>query len=514
MNRAGRTGRNPAITIMEDQVPMNRRVAIAGIVCLALCLASSPRPLPAADLKAAIDEIIKAPAVAKLHGGVCVYELTTGKSLYSLHPDDTFIPASNAKLLTTAAALDQLGADFSFTTTFALRGDDLLAFASGDPGLGDERLAKKHSTTIDAPFLAVAAALKKSGVTKIAGDLVVDATVFDADYFHANWPVDQREKWYQAEVSGFNFNDNCIDLRCAPGAAEGQPAVVELIPATRYVKIVNKTKTGPPAAKQPVILYHREGLTNTITASGKVVARVADPFPVPITNPPAFAAQTLADVLAAQGIAIAGKIRFERLRNKDGSLPEGLTVLYRHEQNLGELVWRANTYSQNFVAECLFKALGAYDGKSANPTATGSWKTGQAAVAAFIARQKLPAPAGLVIDDGSGISKSNQVSPALLGELLVRMAGHKAAKPWMESLASAGEDGTLHKRFRDLPAGQSVLAKTGTLANAVSLSGYVKAKDGKQYVFSILFDKLKGFNDRAAVREASDQIVGTLLGEE
>ena len=499
---------------MEDELSMNRRPAIAFVVCLALCLVCPPRPLPADDLKKSIDEILKDPSVAKLHGGVCIYDLAAGKSLYALRPDDLFIPASNEKLLTTAAALDQLGADFTFTTTFALRGDDLLVFASGDPGLGDERLAKKHSTTIDGPFLAVAAALKKLGVTRIAGDLVVDATVFDADYFYANWPADQREKWYEAEVGGFNFNDNCIDLRCVPGAAEGEPAVVELIPATRYVKIVNKTRTGAPAARQPAILYHREGLSNTVTASGKIVARSADPYSVPITNPPAFASQTLADVLAGQGIAIAGKIRFDRLRNKDGSLPDGLTVLHRHEQNLGELVWRANTFSQNFVAECLFKALGAYDGKSANPTSVGSWKAGQAAVAAFIARQKLPAPAGLVIDDGSGISKSNQVSPALLGELLVRMASHKAAKAWMDSFATPGEDGTLHKRFRDLPAGQSVLAKTGTLANAVSLSGYVKAKDGKQYVFSILFDKLKGWADRQAVRDASDEIVGALLGEE
>jgi D-alanyl-D-alanine carboxypeptidase/D-alanyl-D-alanine-endopeptidase (penicillin-binding protein 4) len=106
------------------------------------------------------------------------------------------------------------------------------------------------------------------------------------------------------------------------------------------------------------------------------------------------------------------------------------------------------------------------------------------------------------------------VSPGLLGELLVRMAGHKSAKAWMESLASAGEDGTLRKRFRSLTGGEVVLAKTGTLATAVSLSGYVRTKAGTQYAFSILFDRLKSWSDREAARVASDKIVTILLGDD
>ncbi|MDD4889930.1 MAG: D-alanyl-D-alanine carboxypeptidase/D-alanyl-D-alanine-endopeptidase, partial [Phycisphaerae bacterium] len=332
------------------------KYAHAVAACLAVASLLAPAPLAAQDYaaqKARIDAVLADPGVKDMHGGVCIVDVLASKPVYSLREAELFIPASNMKLLTTAAALDQLGADFSFQTTFALRGQDMVVIASGDPGLGDERIARKHNATIEAPFLAVVAALKKAGITVVPGDLVVDITVFDTQYFNPNWPANQRDTWYQAEVAGLNFNDNCIDLRCAPGAADGEPAIVEMSPETRYVKIINKAVTD---STRHIVRFQRHGVSNTITASGNIKARGSEFYSVPITDPPAFTMQTFVDLLARNGIGIAGKVRWERVRKPDGSPPEGLTVLYRREQNLGELVWRSNTFSQNFVAECLFKS--------------------------------------------------------------------------------------------------------------------------------------------------------------
>lgn len=476
---------------------------------LLLLLSATASANDAALAKQRIDRILAGASVRDLRAGVCVIDIGSGKPVYSLRADELFIPASNQKLLTTAAALDQLGADFRFITTFALRGTDLLLFASGDPGLGDERIARKHNTTIEAPFQAVVDAMKKAGVARV-DRLLADITVFDTTYFHSNWPPGQRDTWYQAEVAGLNFNDNCVDLRCAPGPADGAPAVVEVVPQTRYVTIVNKTLTTTDAARH-VVRFQRHGVSNAITASGNIKARSGDAYSVPITDPPAFALQALVDLLARNGIAV-GKAQWQRLRQKDGSLPGGLTVLYAHSTTLPDLLWRANTFSQNFVAECLFKSLGAYDGGKDYPTGVGAWTTGRAGVAAFLKRQKLAAPAKMVIDDGSGLSKSNLVSPALLAQLLVRMAAHKSADVWFDSLASGGAtSGTLRKRFRALDGDEMVLAKTGTLANAVALSGYVHTKANQTFAFSILYDGFKP-GENAKARAAADAIVLALLG--
>lgn len=476
---------------------------------VALALAAVTAAANAQNLKTRVDAIVTDKSVAAARSGVLIIDLSTRRPVYSRRADELFIPASNMKLLTTAAAIDKLGSEFKFVTTFALGGTDLVIVGSGDPGLGDERLAQREGTSIKAPFLAVAAALKRANITRIAGDLVVDASVFDEQYFHPSWPANQRDRWYQAEVAGLNFNDNCVDFRWAPGPAVGQPAIIMFTPNTTAIRVINQTRTIADPKKH-VIAFIRQGVSNTFTARGSVQAAPSQAHSAPITNPPAFAAQVLIDVLAREGIAVAGKVRFERVRRGDGSLPANLNVIHRNVQALGPILWRCNTFSQNMMSECLFKALGAYDGKSPEPRATGSWASGRAAVLDFVRRHNLPAPAGLAVDDGSGLSKANRVPPALLGELLVRMAGHREKDAWFTSLANAGADGTLRARFGNLAEGQAVLAKTGTLSNAVSLSGYVLTRS-RQFAFVILFDGISG--GQWAARQAADRIVMTLLND-
>lgn len=454
-------------------------------------------PASAADLRVRVDAALADASVRKYHGGVCIAEVATGNVLYASRADELFIPASNIKLLTTAAALDQLGPDFAFVTTFATRGGDLLVFASGDPGLGDERIAARNKRTIDAAFVAAAAALKQRGILRIH-DVLVDDTVFDNENFHPNWSEAQRGRWYEAEVSGFNYNDNCVDIRLAP-AEDGAASAVTLTPNTRYVTI---------ARKRGSFMIGRQGVSNTINVVGNVTRPMAEPLSIPVTKPSGFAAQVLVETLAREGVAVAGKVQFQRLRRHDGSLPADVAVVSQNSQPLSELVWRSNTFSQNFVAESLFKSLGAYDGKSLNPSGQGSWASGRKAMAEFLSRRQLPAPRGLIIDDGSGLSKANQVSPELLAQLLVKMASHRASDVWFDSLAQGGEEsGTLRKRFRDLNAGQMVLAKTGTVAGVSALSGYVRTPGKKEYAFSILFDRCVPANAKAA----ADKIVNAIL---
>ncbi|MCG3180508.1 MAG: D-alanyl-D-alanine carboxypeptidase [Phycisphaerae bacterium] len=463
------------------------------------------RAARADDLAARIDKILADPIVSASHCGLRVWDVTGRRELYSRNDQELFSPASNMKLLTTAAAIDRLGADFAFVTLFATRGDDLLVLASGDPGMGDPRLAKEAGQPVERVFIELAERLKKQGVARIKGDLVVDDTVFDREFFHPHWPREQAGEWYEAEVGGFNFNDNCIDIRLAPSAS-GDGVDVELTPNTGYVQVTN---TAVRDAKQHLVWFRRQGVSNRFVAGGKVKARMWTPESLPIHDPPAFAAQVLADTLARNGVAIDGRIRFQRLRGDDGRPPRDAQIVMRHEQLLGPCLWRCNTFSQNFIAESLFKALGAYESGSPNPRGQGSWASGRAAVLASLKRGGLAIPQGLVIDDGSGLSKQNRVSPRLICELLDHMARDEAAELWFDSLATGGVDGTLRKRFRDLDGKAEVLAKTGTLSDAAALSGYVKTADKRMLAFSILFDQVRPGNTWRAKR-VMDQVVAVL----
>lgn len=479
------------------------------IVMLAACLLAGPVAARADGLREKIDAVLSGKSAPAGHVGVRVIEVDTGKVLYSARAEELFVPASNMKLLTTAAALGRLGPNFTFRTTFALQGEDLVVLASGDPGLGDPRLAARAKEPIDAVFVRVAKAIKATGRERIAGDLVVDATVFDGELFHPNWPADQRSEWYAAEVAGLNFNDNCIDIRLSPPKEAGQPVQVELIPDTGYVTVSNKAVHDP--AKH-LVWFRRVGNTNQVVAGGRVKERMWSAESVTIHDPSAYTARVLADVLRREGVELAGAIRFRRVRKADGGEPEDLVVLHRHEQLIGPCLWRCNTHSQNFFAEALLKSLGAYRDGSPRPTGQGSWAAGRAAVLEFLRDAKLPLPDGLVIDDGSGLSKANQISPMLLTELLRHMAAHPSKEMWMDSLATGGVDGTLRRRFRGLNNGDGegvVLAKTGTLSNASALSGYVRSADDRLLAFSILADRLKGGVWQA--RQAADKIVKLLV---
>ncbi len=468
-------------------------------------------PAVAGDLSADIDAVLadkKAPAGRV---GVHAVDARTGRRLYARNADELFVPASNQKLLTTAAALDLLGADFTFITTFALRGQDLVVIASGDPGLGDPRLAKRAEQAIDAAFVRLAEALKQAGRPRIAGDLVVDATVFGRTLFHPNWPADQAGEWYAAEVAGLNFNNNCVDIRLAP---DGGKVAVELTPATDYVTITNKAVVD---SGKHLVWFQRQGKGNLIVAGGKVKARMWEPASVPVHDPTAFTARVIVETLKREGVELAGRVRFQRVRNKDGTEPADLRVVARHEQPIGPCLWRANTHSQNFFAEALFKALGAYRRGTQHPVAEGTWDTGRQVIAAWIKQRGLAAPRGLAVDDGSGLSKKNKLSPHLLTDVLRTMAGHEASELWLDSLATGGVDGTLRRRFRGLADeddndGGRVHAKTGTLSNASALSGYVETADGGLIAFSILHDNLRPGTVWQA-RRIADRIVRRLAEE-
>ena len=200
------------------------------------------------------------------------------------------------------------------------------------------------------------------------------------------------------------------------------------------------------------------------------------------------------------GIPIGGEItRDPTVRTS----PEAWQTLAVNQTPIAQVIARANKDSMNLYAEALCKRLGAAASKG-----SGSWSNGPPAVGAFLQSIGV-GPDQFSLDDGCGLSRKDTVSPGTLVAVLEHEYFSKNRDIYLNSLAIAGVDGTLKHRFDDTPMRHRVVGKSGFIDGVSALSGFVKSKDGSQYVFSILFNGIaKGTNSTA--KDVQERIVMAL----
>ena len=483
------------------------RVVLLGATVLCSSLVTSSRAVADGGLTDRLRRAFLAqPAVAR-RSGLRVVSLPDEKVVYSSpRAGEPFIPASNQKLLVSAAALERLGPAFRWTTRLARCGDDLVVFGAGDPATGDPRLAAKADEPITAMFDRWAQALEDQGITHVTGDLIVDDAAFDDQWVHPNWSAGDLQRWYGAPVGGLNFNNNCIDVTVIPGGRPGAATTVEVMPPNDLVRIINRSRTA--ASGVPVI--SRKGLTHEFILTGTCAKR-STLTSAPVVDPSLFFASAFRTALGSAGIRIDGVIRREILRRSNGTLPASCGQIAVHESALTDALGRMNKQSQNFFAECVLKTLGHH--AMGRKPSTGTWSAGAEVVRRFVASVSSD-PTGLVIDDGSGLSRHNRVTPRQLTDVLVHLYQSRSRDAFVESLSVAGVDGTLRRRAGMRSIKGQVKAKTGYISGVRTLSGYVEAKSGQWFAFSFLFNDAgpKRIGTSPATR-LQDKICGILARE-
>ena len=421
-------------------------------------------------------------------GALCsarIVDLETGQTLCEVNPENQLVPASNAKIFPIAAAIDQLGPEFAFRTVLARQGDDLVVIGSGDPALGDAKVAEALGEPADAVFSQWADRLQELGLTAIAGDLVIDESIFDDQLTHPTWEENDLKKWYAAPVGGLNYNDNCIDMTVWPAPTTGAPVLWEVVPKNDLIEVDNRCKSGHKG--NPII--DRPKPTFRYVVSGGCTKRSEFPS-VAVPDPGLLAASALRTALADRGISIAGDIQRRRVRLPDGSLPPDCRVLAEHSTALSQVLVRTGRDSQNLFAECLMKRLGYEWARRHNqPNPQGSWDTGRAAIGELLAKAGRTAQPP-VVADASGLSRDNRASAADLLAVLEYMYRHPQRQLFVDSLSVAGENGSMRKRLKDL--GGTIHAKTGYLRGVRTLSGYAVTPQGRWRAFSVLFNGFKG----------------------
>jgi len=168
-----------------------------------------------ASLRAFIDSLVEAQEFSNAHWGILVVDPERGDTLYSRNAGKLFMPASNMKILTSATALTQLGADFRYRTTFGARGQvsggtltgDLVVIGRGDPSVSDHML---HDAML--PIRAIADSIAARGIHHVTGRVAAAGDHFPGSELGFGWSYDDFEDSYSAPVDELLFNEGFSEL--------------------------------------------------------------------------------------------------------------------------------------------------------------------------------------------------------------------------------------------------------------------------------------------------------------
>src|SRR5947208_2925938 len=449
---------------------------------------------PHISLKKQIETILAEPDLARGFWGVEIASAKTGKVLYSLNSTKLFTPASNTKLFTTAAALALIGPDYKFRTTVETNGSldkygrltgDVILIGRGDPTLSGRELPYTTHTQRDADPTKVleqlADELAKKGVKYVDGDLIADDSYFAFERYGDGWSQDDLVWADGAPVSALTINDNVVFVNILPGAHPGDKAFVSVTPFADYYTIDNRLMTTPTGSARRLYINREPGSTE-LTLWGTIP--IDDPGAnegLAIEDPAEFAANLFRHLLGVRGIEVYGKERTRHtelaslstftstvIASRGGdehslASPAGALVLAEYQSApLSDDIRVINKVSQNLHAEIMLRLLGREKGTG------GTVQAGLEVLRGFLNT------AGISSDDysffdGSGLSRENLVTPRAVVQLLRYAATQPWGKEFHDSLPTAGVDGSLADRFKDLDTEAHVYAQTGSLVGVNTL---------------------------------------------
>ncbi len=478
-----------------------RGSALAFAACSVLCV----QGLMGGPLDRETQRLIERTDLGGGKASVYVVDLDSGEELASYRADTAMIPASNMKLLTTGAALYVLGDSFTFRTQLIL--DEtldpplLIIRGDGDPALGDPAIfiGEKPGVTLATLFDQIAAALQRADVTAISG-VVVDDRVFDRDYTHPDWPEDQLNRWYCAQVGGLNFHTNVLNVYTEPSS--GGTPIVRFEPDAYWAQITVRAKSN--SRSRDTAWVSRPQRNNSFTVHGNVSSK--SEIPVAIDTPPMFAGRLLAHELSQRGIAVGGggtdAIDTVSLIEPSMELVDSKTIAIITTP-IADVLERTNTDSHNLYAEALLKRIGHEI--TSDP---GSWKNGGAVLRMMLAEHLGPEVAeNTVISDGSGMSRMNRVSAKTFVQWMRALSRSDHWDAYAASMANPG-DGTLRRRFDGGELRAELSAKSGYLTGTYALSGVLEHPRTHQRIgFSILLNDVRAGATSRNAKPLIDDIV-------
>lgn len=389
------------------------------------------------------------------------------------HGKQMALPASTQKVITALAALLQLGPDFRFTTTLESKGTvtdgvlkgDLIARFGGDPTLKRQNIRN------------MVAILKKTGVQKIEGNVLIDTSIFASHDKAPGWPWNDMTQCFSAPPAAAIVDRNCFSVSLYSAQKPGDLAYIRVAsyyPVNMFSQV--RTLARGSSEGQYCELDVVPGDLNRFTLTGCLPQRT-DPLPLAfaIQDGASYAGAIIKAELKDAGITYTGTLLRQTQVNEPGTV-----IASTQSAPLHDLLKIMLKKSDNMIADTVFRMIG-----HAHFGVPGTWRAGSDAVRQILRQQAGVDIGNTIIADGSGLSRHNLIAPATMMQVLQYIAQHDSELNYISMLPLAGYDGSLQYRAGLHEAGVDgkVSAKTGSLQGVYNLAGFITTASGQRMAF-------------------------------
>ena len=470
------------------------------------------RVSPEEQLRKDLQAIFTDSAVDHAVWSVSVQSLKQGGALYSLNASRMLTPASNQKLITSAVAADRLGWDYRYTTKIYSTGTltdgdldgDLVVVSNGDPTINP-----RHPDRWGA-FDAWAKELYAKGIRRVGGHLIGDDNAFAEPGYGFGWAWDDLVTGYGAAVGALQYNENQIELMILPGPEAGARAIISQSPPGGGMLLDHGVTTVAAGQPSRITVERSPG-----SAMLRVIGQVAIDSP-PVTelaavpNPTLFYLNALRATLERHRILVGGNTLDIDDQRVKPDYSRATLLLEDQSPTLDAVIDVCLKWSRNEYAETMLRSLALALPTVALAKVGGAEATAEAGLT--VVNETLlnwgVKPELYVARDGSGLSRNDYIAPEALIGLLTRIwRDERHREKFQSTLPQSATSGTLENRMKDTPAAGRVWAKTGSMSNVRSLSGYLLTLDGEPLVFSIIVNgyhvpstRIEAAMDEALVR--------------
>lgn len=420
---------------------------------------------------------------------LCVANANTGELMIDYNSVISLTPASVLKVITSAAALEMLGPDYTFKTTVGYTGKinkrfgtlrgNIILHGGGDPALGSQYFSDHYGDFVNSWISEI----KKLGIKRIKGKIITDDSYYDYFPVPSKWLWEDEGNYYGAGAYGLSVYDNSYDVHFQT-FYEGAPAIIkDVIPEECRIQLSNFLIS---AGNTDEGYLYSAPYSTTGWVAGKIPINQKDfILKASINDPPLLLAKVVTKKLKSSKVNVTGApstFRSDHKFQNEKVNPVTETI----SPSLAEIVSVLNHESVNLFAEHLIKELGK---KFKN---NGSTASGSEVITEFLLNSGIDIN-GLFIEDGSGLSPINAINTRELVRLLVFMKTKgKYFNEFYASLPDAGKNGTLKNYFKDPVFDSHLKAKSGSMTRVRSFAGYFTTKSGKEMVFSIIINNYSG----------------------
>jgi D-alanyl-D-alanine carboxypeptidase/D-alanyl-D-alanine-endopeptidase (penicillin-binding protein 4) len=440
---------------------------------------------------------------------LCILNAVNGEVVFEYHAEESLMPASVLKLVTSSAALELLGPDYRFKTKIGYTGNlnkrtgrltgDLIIKGGGDPALGSEYFKDHYINFLKNWIIEI----RKLGINKVEGRVIVDDSWYDYQPVPAKWLWEDAGNYYGAGAYGLSVFDNTFEIHFRTLGEGSIPEITGIVPDQCRSVLSNQLITSGDTDEG----YVFSAPYNTYSWISGSIPVNRDDFVLraSITDPPLLLAEVFDSMLDSAGIDVSGSPSTIRIEKKP-SVNEPVIISEVSSPALSEIIEVLNHESVNLYAEHLLKEIGRTFNNH------GTTEAGIEVLYRFLKDSGVDS-SGMFLEDGSGLSPLNAVTSRSLAEILFFVKNKaKYFNDFYSSLPYAGMEGTLKNYFRNPVFGSNLRAKSGSITRVRSYAGYFKTLSGNEMTFSILVNNYSGSSNRI-ITGIEDILLETIMNK-